>query len=114
MDGSGGSVVLMRNYTFYNGTVGDNTTWFFMTNFTQVPDLFLSVYLIGHISSNETESPAIVQMFVVDDDNHAVGIVTTGKVMNDFTSPLSVESASKDDCLKQVKTRGPSQHKLFS
>jgi hypothetical protein len=79
LDNNEGNVVLMRNYTFYNGTVGDNTTWFFMTNFTQVPDLFLSVYLIGYITSNQTQNPAQVQMLIVDNDNHAVGIVTTGK-----------------------------------
>jgi len=79
LEGNGQEVVMMSNNTFYNGTVGDNTTWFFLTNFTQIKDLFLSVYLIGYGTSNETQNSAVVQMLVVDDDNHGVGIVTTGK-----------------------------------
>jgi glutamate 5-kinase len=76
---NGGNVVLMSNDTFYDGTVGDNTTLFFMTNFTQGPDLFLAVDLIGYLTSNETQNPTVVQMNIVDDDNHAIGIMTTGK-----------------------------------
>jgi len=110
LEGNGQEVVMMSNNTFYNGTVGDNTTWFFLTNFTQIKDLFLSVYLIGYGTSNETQNSAVVQMLVVDDDNHGVGIVTTaiplGRATSDRRQLFCLNNVQEALCFYSLGTVG--------